>query len=142
MFNTLASQIGAILVIGICGFAWLKGDEPERIVAGTYVLGWLASLLAQGSVGIYVIGWILALIDIIMLIVLGAIIWKSKKTWPVWACACQLLIVMSHLMMFVDSRPSSQAFLSVINLAGYGVLLALAIGTFWAWQERRAANFT
>jgi hypothetical protein len=134
--------MGAILVIGICGFAWLKGDEPERLVAGTYVLGWLASLLAQGSVGIYVFGWILGLIDVVMLIVLGAISWKSKRTWPVWGCACQLLIVMSHVLMFVDRRPGSQDFIFIINLAGYGVLLSLAIGTFWAWQDRRAANFT
>ncbi len=23
-------------------------------------------------------------------------------------------------------------------MTGYGIMLAIAIGTFWAWQERRA----
>ena len=29
---------------------------------------------------------------------------------------------------------------AVLNLAGYAILLCIAIGTFWAWQERRAAG--
>jgi len=28
----------------------------------------------------------------------------------------------------------------VMNMAGYGVLIAIGVGTFWAWQDRRAAN--
>jgi hypothetical protein len=32
------------------------------------------------------------------------------------------------------------AFYTILNLAGYGVLLAIGLGTFWAWQERRAAG--
>jgi hypothetical protein len=28
----------------------------------------------------------------------------------------------------------------VINLASTGILSAIAVGTFWAWQERRAAG--
>jgi hypothetical protein len=26
------------------------------------------------------------------------------------------------------------------NMANYGLLVAMAVGTFWAWQERRAAG--
>ena len=47
---------------------------------------------------------------------------------------------MSHILSIADVRPSVSAFLTVVNLAGYGVLIALAVGTFWAWQERRAAG--
>jgi len=32
------------------------------------------------------------------------------------------------------------AFYTVTNLAAYGVMVSLAVGTFWAWQDRRAAN--
>jgi hypothetical protein len=32
------------------------------------------------------------------------------------------------------------AFYTVLNLAGYGILAAIAVGTFWAWQDRRAAG--
>lgn len=140
MFDTLAAQIGAIFVVAACVFAFLKGNEPERIVAGAYVLGWFASLLMQSSTDLFNVQWGVMAIDIAMLILLCAIVWKSRISWPAWAAACQLLVVMSHFVSMSDLRPSMMNYIAVINLAGYGVLIALAIGTFWAWQERRAAG--
>lgn len=140
MFDTLATQLGAIFVVAICAFAFLKGDEPERIAAGAYILGWFASLLAQSDGRVDQIQWGVFSIDFVMLIILGALVWKSRRTWPVWASACQLLVVMSHLVGLADVRPSVVNFIWVQNLAAYGVLIALGVGTFWAWQERRAAG--
>jgi hypothetical protein len=140
MFDTLSAQIGAIFVVAICFFAFLKGDEPERIAAGAYVLGWFASLLSQNDASLYQVQWGVFAIDLVMLVVLGALVWKSRRTWPVWATACQLLVVMSHVLSMIDVRPAIANFIWVINLAGYGVLIAIAVGTFWAWQERRAAG--
>ena len=140
MFDTLASQIGAVFMVAVCAFAFLKGDEPERVAAGAFVLAWFASLLAQDDANVSSVQWGVFAIDVVMLVVLGALAWKSRRTWPVWAAACQLMVVTSHIMSMVDLRPTLAAFVTVINLAGYGVLVALAIGTFWAWQERRAAG--
>jgi ABC-type transport system involved in cytochrome c biogenesis permease subunit len=47
---------------------------------------------------------------------------------------------MSHILTLVDIRPPVSAFYAVINLASIGILLSIAIGTFWAWQERQAAG--
>ncbi|CAN5366667.1 hypothetical protein BH09PSE1_BH09PSE1_05670 [soil metagenome] len=140
MFDTLASQLGAIFVVLVCTFAFLKGDETERLGAGAYILSWFASMLLQTDGELYQVQWGVFCVDTVMLVVLGALIWKSRKTWPVWAAACNLLIVMSHVVLMVDLRPPMAAFLTVVNLAGYGVLISLAVGTFWAWQERRAAG--
>jgi hypothetical protein len=140
MFDTLSAQIGAVFMVVVCGFAFLKGDEPERIAAGAFVLAWFASLLAQDDSNRYSVQWGVFAIDMVMLVVLGALAWKSRRTWPVWAAACQLMVVTSHIMSLVDLRPSVIAVLTVINLAGYGVLVALTVGTFWAWQDRRAAG--
>jgi len=79
-------------------------------------------------------------IDMIMLGVWVALAWKSRRSWPVWAAALQSLVSVSHVLTLVDIRPPASAFIAVINLASVGILLALAIGTFWAWQERRAAG--
>ena len=140
MFDTLSAQIGAVFMVAICAFAFLKGDEPERIAAGAFVLAWFASLLTQDELNRYSVQWGVFAIDVVMLVVLGALSWKSRRVWPVWAAACQLMVVTSHIVLLVDLRPSIIAFLTVINLAGYGVLVALGVGTFWAWQERRAAG--
>lgn len=140
MFDTLPTQIGAGLTALVVAFAFLKGDEPERIAAGGYVLAWFASLLIQGDGSVEGTQWGLMGIDTIMLAVYAALAWKSSRAWPVWASALQSLVVMSHVLTLVDIRPPASAFYAVINLASTGILLAIAIGTFWAWQERRAAG--
>ena len=75
-----------------------------------------------------------------MLAVFIALAWKSERAWPVWTAALQSLTVMSHILTLVDIRPPVSAFYAVINLASTGILLSSAIGTVWAWQERRAAG--
>lgn len=140
MFDTLPTQIGAGLTVLVVAFAFLKGDEPERIAGGAYVLTWFASLLVQGDGTSPGTQWGLMGIDIIMLGVYVALAWKSRRSWPVWATALQSLVVMSHVLTLVDLRPPASAFVAVVNLASTGILLILAIGTFWAWQERRAAG--
>lgn len=141
MFDTLSTQIGAVLTVLVVAFAFLKGDEPERIAAGAYVLGWFASLLILGDGTSPGTQWGLMAIDTIMLGVLVALAWKARRTWPVWAGALQSLIVMSHILTLVDIRPPASAFYAVMNMASTGILVVIAIGTFWAWQERRAAGF-
>lgn len=140
MFDTLYSQIGAALIVLVLGFAFLKGEETERIAAGAYGLGWLASMLVQTDANLYSAQWSMMAIDVVMLFVLGGLVWKSHRTWPTWACASQLLVVTAHILMTLDVRPPISSYYTVINLAGYGVLIALAVGTFWVWQERKAAG--
>ena len=140
MFDTLPAQIGTGIAIVVVAFAFLKGDEPERIAAGAYVLGFFASLLVQGHQIVQGTQWSLLGIDLVMLAVLGGLTWKSRRAWPVWATALQTLTVTSHILTLVDIRPPAWAFITVINMASYGILLTIAIGTFWAWQDRRAAG--
>lgn len=140
LLDTLPGQIGAIVMVCVSTFAFLKGDEPERVGAATYMLAWFASLLAQGDGRLYDVQWGMFAIDVVVLLVFGAIAWKSQRAWPIWATALQLLVVMSHVMIMVDLRTPIASLYAVLNLAGYSILLCLAIGTFWAWQERKAAG--
>jgi hypothetical protein len=57
-----------------------------------------------------------------------------------WASGFQALIVTGHILVAANLRPPSDAFATVNNMANYGVLIAMAVGTFWAWQERKAAS--
>ncbi len=125
-----------MVIVGL--FALLKGGEPERIGAGAYMLGWFASLLLQTSGSPFGIQWGVFALDVVMLIVFAAMVWKAPRSWPVWACALQSLTVTSHVMVIFHLSPPISAFYTVVNIASYGIILAIAIGTFWAWQERRA----
>ena len=142
MFDTLYSQIGAAVAVVVVTFAFLKGDEPERVGAGAYILGLLASLLLQDDSQLYGPQWGLFAIDLVMLALYATLAWKSRRSWPVWASGLQSLAVMSHLLTVIDARPPSAAFYAVVNLASYGILLALALGVRRAWRDARAADGT
>jgi hypothetical protein len=140
MFDTLYAQVGAALMILVCAFAYLKGDQPERIGAATYALAWLATVFFQDDSDLLRISWAMFAVDLVVLCVFAGLAWRAGRAWPVWASAFQLLVVVSHVMNFLDLRPSLTAFYTVLNIAGYGILVCLAVGAFWAWQERRAAG--
>lgn len=79
-------------------------------------------------------------IEIILLGVFIGIAWHSRRAWPVWTASFQALIVTSHLLVVASLRPPAVAAAAVINMSNYGLLVAMAVGTFWAWQERKAAR--
>ncbi|MDI1327422.1 MAG: hypothetical protein PSV23_11560 [Brevundimonas sp.] len=140
MFDTLYAAIGTAISLAVVTFAFLKGDEPERVGAGAFALGLLASLLLQDDSRLSGSQWGLMVVDTVMLGVYAALAWKSRRSWPVWAAALQALIVMSHVLTIIDPRPPLAAFYAVINLASYCILLAIAAGTLWSWRDRRAAG--
>ena len=142
MFDTLLSQIGFGVALLVGGFAFLKGDEPERIGAGAYLLGLMASQLVHDGSRLYGFSAGLMAVDSVFLAVCAGLAWKSRRAWPVWACAFMALILMSHILTLVDLRAPIAAFYAVMNLASYGVLAAIAAGTWRAWRDRRAAGLT
>ncbi len=140
LLDTLYTQIGTAIAVMVIAFAFLKGDEPERVGAGAYALGLLASLLLQDDSRLSGPQWALMVVDTILLAVYAGLAWKSRRSWPVWASALLALIVMSHVLMAIDLRPPVAAFYAVMNLASFAILLAIVLGTVRAWQDRRAAG--
>lgn len=140
MFETIYTQIGVALTILVVAFAFLKGDEVERIGCGAFVLITLATMLLPEDRSTGGPLWGRMALDIVLLAVFVGLAWHSRRAWPVWASAFQALIVTGHVLVATNLRPPVDAFAAMNNLANYGVLIALAVGTFWAWQERRAAG--
>lgn len=140
MFETIYSQVGTAITVLVVAFAFLKGDEIERLGAAAIVIVVLATIVIPETSGLSFPRWGLMSLDIVLLAVFGGLAWHSRRAWPVWAAGFQALIVTGHLLVVAHLRPPSDAFAAVINLSNYGILIALAVGTFWAWQERRAAG--
>lgn len=140
MFDTLLSQFGLGVAVLVGGLAFLKGDEPERIGAGAYLLAMLSSQLVHDGSRLFGFNPALMAVDGVFLAICAGLAWKSRRAWPAWACAFMALVLMSHILMLADRRPPAAAFYAVYNLASYGVLAAIAAGTWRAWRDRRAAG--
>ena len=139
MFETIYSQIVLVLAIIVVTFAFVKGDEPERMGGAAYAMVFLATTMIKGGASLSLPRWGVMGIEIVLLVVLVGIAWHSRRSWPVWATSFQALVVTCHALVAANLRPPHNAVAAVINMSNYGILTTLAVGTFWAWQERRAA---
>ena len=138
MLDTIFSQDGALLWLALCAFALLKGDQPERFTAGAVIIAWLATLAVHRDTVLAGVPIPVMLIDVLVLVLLIGLSWRTDRSWPVWAAAFQSIIVLVHIVTLIDIRIRAIAYLSAQTVGSYGVLICLAIGTFMAWQTREA----
>lgn len=132
--------IGIALAVVVVGFMFIKGDEPERLGGGAYMLITIAGLFLPEDITRGGGVWGRMSLDILQLTVFLGLAWHSRRSWLYWAAAFQSLIVTGYVLVMADLRPTAVAFAAMNNIANYGVLVAMAVGAFWAWQERRAAG--
>jgi hypothetical protein len=140
VFDTIYSQVVLAVAVLVVGFAFLKGEESERIGAAAYAMVVLATSMIKDGTSMSVPRWGVMGIEVVLLAVFVGLAWHSRRAWPVWAAAFQALVVTGHILVVANLRPPSNAFAAVVNMANYGILIAIAVGAFWAWQERRAAS--
>lgn len=136
MLDTIYSQVAGAIVLLVAGFAFWKGDVPEKRGAGIIGVAFLASIIIQDQSdydSIAIMG-----VDVVVLCALGLLAWNSDRNWPIWATACQSIVVASHFAYLLDFQISVRAYLNAQALAAYAVIFCLAAGTFIAWREREA----
>jgi len=138
MFVTIYAQLLLAVAIIAVTFAFVKGDEPERMGAAAYALCTLPTTMLRDDTSLSFPRWGFMGIEIVLLVVILGIAWQSRRNWPIWAASFQALIVTCHVLVAANLRPPPDAVAAVINMSNYGLLITLAVGTFWAWQERRA----
>jgi hypothetical protein len=142
VLETIYSQLVAAAAVLVAAFAFWKGDEPERIGTAAYGLVFLGGLMVPGNDDLGAPQWGLMAMDIVLLTVFLGLAFHSRRAWLVWASAFQALIVTVHILVAANLRPESDAFATAYNMSNYGLLITMAVGTFWVWQERRAASMS
>ena len=138
MFDIYARIVLSAVVLAVA-FAFWKGDEPERMGGAAYAMVVLATTMIKGDATPDLPRWGMMGIEVVLLLVFVGIAWHSRRGWPIWAASFQGLIVTCHVLVAANLRPPVDSAATVINMSNYGILISLAVGTFWAWQERRAA---
>ena len=120
------------------GFAILKGDAPERNGAFILFVTWVSqTLVAWQNLGAVTTN-ILFGMDIVVLATLSALAWSCRKAWAIVASLAQALQIIIHVARDLGAQISDSTYYETLAIAGYGQLLALAVGTVIAWREREA----
>jgi len=141
VYHTLTPWISLGVATLVCGLAIWKGDRWTRFVGGIFLGGWILSPFVATTDSLQP-EWGVMVIDVIALLLFIWASLKARKLWTVFAAACQMMAVASHVISIIDLRIYMATVIVGLALLSYGVLIALLFGTASAIRARqgRRAN--
>lgn len=132
--HALHQQIWLVALALTCGFAFWRGELPERLGALACVVGWLISVVVYNYRNWVDPQWAVLVVDLALLTVLVWLTLTVDRVWLLFASAFQLLGVVIHIALMVDRNVSGLPYVRGLVIWSYLVLSALAVGT---WQVSR-----
>lgn len=118
------------LLIGACGYAWLRGRRDERITAATCVAATVASFALVTELRFSGLEIGVLAVDLATLGVFVAVALRSERFWPLWVSGLQLTASISHLLKLVEPQLMPFAYAAAEAAWSYPILIILAVGTW------------
>lgn len=119
-----------IFVVAVL-LAWLRGGGPERalalVVAAMFVVDRAGH--AAGIAGLVNVERMHAVIDLAAFASMITVMCCARRIWPIWATACQLLSVISHLARAYDASLPTIASWTLAIAPFYLINIGLIVGT-------------
>lgn len=135
MLHSPLAIFGAVFLIFASLMAFIFGTWRERAGAALYLA---AYLIANGLNWLsHMQGLSHTTTDILCLIGFIILSWKSPHPWPLWAAGFQLASTMTGICDLLNINVSKWAYMTLLIVSAYGVLLALLAGTFVAARRKR-----
>lgn len=96
----LVASFWLLTVFG-CLFAALFGGKDGRYFAFLFFVGVVATYIAQENSDWRVTHLRLMLVDGLFFVAMIWLMLRSASYWPIWAAACQLMTVLTHVATFI-----------------------------------------
>jgi hypothetical protein len=120
-----------IFLMGSCWYAVTRGGTDEHVGAAIMFVGAFLSWPAETIFGSQ---WTspeygVFAVDLLILIALFALTFRSSRFWPLWATSFQVIAVVTHLATMADHLILPRAYAIAQPFWAYPALLALVLGT-------------
>ncbi len=139
MLQSVVTQLGAFAVAAVCLYAFTMGTWRERFGAFIFSSAYLLTLGFGVSSTEHIAAYLLVA-DVICVLGFYIACWKAQHPWPQWALLGQIICVAVDIVTLLQIGIGRTSFLVIQTAAGWGVLLALLIGTIAAAKARREAR--
>ena len=127
---------GFALATIVCAAALIWGGTAGRVVAATFWIAWVLSLLVASHdphrPGIQV-----DLIDVVVLVVFVVVSFRTRRLWTMFAAACQLDDVVSHFGGRLLHYGISSTITATGIWGGYALIACIAAGIVTHQRELR-----
>ena len=124
------------LLLSCCGYALWQGGAPERVAAGAQIGAFAINLplhfAFEGSRYGETIS-ATALLDVMLLIGLVVLAWRSTRYWPLYLAGCQFAAIVGHLAKTIDPTMQATGYAVQAQIWAYPMLILTAAG---AWRHR------
>lgn len=124
-----------LVMLLCCTYAFWRGAAPERVSAGAQVAAFAIGLplhLAIEQTQYRHAVSATALVDLVLLLGLMWLAWRSTRFWPLWVAGWQFAAVIAHVAKLIDPTMQSTGYAIQAQIWAYPMLLATATG---AWRH-------
>ena len=124
----------------VCGLAFWRGQDDERLAAAATLANWAITLLVSRplSGGTQ---WAVMAVDAVLLVLMVWLALRSNRYWPLFSAGFALLIVVTHITHALDTGVSGWAYLTATLIWSYLILFTIGYGA-WTAPYVRAAGVT
>lgn len=122
------------LLLGACGYAWLRGRRDERVAAVVCVAASFASLLLVTRLRFSEIEYGILAVDLAVLASFVAVALRSERFWPLWVSGLQMTSTVPHVLKLIDPGLMPFAYAAAETIWSYPILIIIAVGT---WRVER-----
>lgn len=121
-----------LLLVGTTLYALTWGGAPERIGVILMVAAALGTYTVSGPdpvVNFSSVQTAVFVIDLILLLALGAVALASNRYWPLWVTAMQFVTMWSHVAFWSIAAKAPWAYAVASTIWAYPMMLFVALGT-------------
>jgi hypothetical protein len=119
-------------LLSVCIITVWRGGDEERLAAGALLANWAVTLILFDKAHPNDLQRGILVVDLALLILYFWLALRSRRYWPLFAAAFQLLVIFTHLGRALDPAVRGWAYLTAGIIWSYLVLIAIATG---AWTR-------
>ncbi len=139
MPESLPTQIGWIITLGVLALAWVKGGQPERYGATLKVGTSLIALIVHHVLNQEAISGALLTADGLLAVGFLALAIRFASLWLGAAMLLQAGQFSLHAWYLVNGLQRDYVYAVTNNLVTVGLLLCILVGTLIAWRRKVVA---
>ena len=130
-----------LLLIGVAGYALLRGKSDEQIAAAVCVIATISTVLVNSPLTRRFTGveFGVLVVDVLTLAAFTAIALRTKRFWPLWVAGFQLTSTFAHVLKAIHFSLLPQVYAAAERFWVYPIFLFIIVGT-WRSSQREAAT--
>ncbi len=140
--HTLSQQIWTASMLAVAGLSVWRGGWAERTIAFTTIVGSLATAVFQDTRNQSATQWGDMAVDCACLVIFVGVALRSRRLWPLFVAAFQLIAVVIYAARLADIRVGARSPFTAGVIWSYLILVAVLVGVFLNNRDRRGPSPT